>query len=881
MPQPALPYRLDLWTAPAPAGGVRAAFLVAEAGRVARAVRRTRALDAGQSELTFEIAGEFDRLDLLTPMQSIVRLTRFEATGPDAYVARVEEYRVQSRTRTVRGGVGPYQIRCTPLEDVLLDLDCYRTIGSGGLASWRYGAVDRTPEEILDDLVARASALGYGWFETGTVTPTTPDSIYVARPTFRTIVDALLAALAAKGVTVEFQLVLASDLSAYRFELVTAVAGSLAPLVARTDANVRALEFQEDALELATTVIPFGAEAIDLRDLQLRVSAVDGGTGWLDLEPLDGSDALLIALDDQFNGRRLFRELTGRSFAITDTQADPPRVRVATADLATGLAAGETVSFREADDESGTRRFGVDEHYPVEVVSTATSPNRIRTRRLLAVGGTNWLGVANQLRDWTAERSRFVFEWPAGTLDLQASTYTFPDPGALPPIFADDWFLFTETSPSVALVSTPLRVTNIALVGSDVVVTFAQRYPGTQTTLDGVITAVARHYRPVSTPMRILATAVTDNELTVDALTGAGLDPFVNTDVLELWQRCQGERLVELTDPGAAGRRVAFAEVPEAHGATNLLPNGDFSAWAGGSGDPPDGFSVVDVVGTVTRTRVTAPELTRFGGHSWRVAFAAGASAEILSPAVPINPVAGADQVAGAVALLFERFTGDQSLQVRLYRVGVDGGRQALGDPLTIYPPDTTLSVDASLKPGLQQWYDAAITNVSLLGVQADRIQVGVRRPAGGGNPACSVVLDAFLLLQRPGLPQAPEGGVAWFFGSDATRLLTAGNRALLTRRTAEVRLEARVLDVFRLSPTAYAPWALVVGRSVTLEVPALSLTRATRLVRLAEDLDDAGAAEVSLETRPPDVTRLLAAALAPTPAAPLITSTALVETTP
>jgi hypothetical protein len=863
-PAPRPPFRLDLWSAPAPAGGARVAFLAEPgAGRAVLRTQRTRLLEPGQSRLSFPIAPTHPALAQLVPQQSIVRLTRFVPTTPDTYDEVWEEWRVLQRRRPVRREAGPYEIVCVPLEDDMLDGHLHREVSGGGLALWRYGCVDRTPEAVLEDVRDGMVAAGYGWVEVGTVDPTTPVTFALeGTATPRAIVTALLEALAALGVTAEFQFTRASDGSAYRLELVDRVAGAMPALVATTDAAAHELTVDENAAEQVNVVIPFAADGTDLRELQVVVTAVDGGTGWVTLAPIGAATAAVVAMDDQWNGRRLFRELTGRSFAILDSSASPTRVQLAVADLASGLAAGERVSLRESEDLAGTRRaFGTPSvRSPFRVVSTLTSPARINTEDLQGAGAT--VHAANQYRDWEVQRSTLVAALPTGTFDHVAGTWVFGSaPSAAPAV--GDWIWCAEGEGFV-----PGTVTNWN-AGTNTA-TVVPRYAGTQFAASASGIAGARCYRPAGSPMWITASAVSGNQLTVSAFSGG--TPSAG-DVLEPMQRHQGVRLVEVRDPLAiteTRRRVGTLQVP-CTGATNRVPNADLTAWAGASGDPPDGWTIVDVVGTVTRSRTTAALETRHGGKAWKFAFAAGASAELRSPLIPIHPVPGMMQCAVAWALLFQQFTGSVPIEVAAVAVNADGtrtpltalaGEQAL-EAFSIFPPDTSATVDDGQRAALDTWYDAVLTNLSLADITDESLQLIVRRPAGASNPACTLVLDAVQLLQREGLPEAAEGGVRYVFGSDATPMLAAAQELLRDRARPLLRFEGKLLDLYRLDGLRYAPFELVPGRDVDLRVPALDLQRTVRLLGVTEDLDDPTQAQVVLDRVRPDVGRLLASKFA------------------
>ncbi|MHB1297299.1 MAG: hypothetical protein ACYC0B_02120 [Gemmatimonadaceae bacterium] len=851
LPDPA--YRLDLWTDVRAAGGTRVAFLVEPGGgRAATRVQRTRFLEPGRSSLSCEVASDYHALSALAPQAAVVCLTRFVPTGPDSYVEQVEEWRVASRRRTVRGGVGPYRIGAVPIEDDLLDRDYYREVSSGGLSQWGYSATERTPADVLGDVAARLPA----WIEVGTVTPTAPVTIpRMENATPRAIVTALVEALAAQGVDAEFQFTLAADLSAYRLELVTRVAGSLSALPATTAANATELDYDEDALEQASVLIPFTPDGVDLREWQFAATAIDAGTGWITVAALNGAAAQLVAVDAQFNGLYLHRELTGRNFAITDTSVSPLRVRVAVADLASGIAVGERLSLRATEDLAGTRRaFGTPALWsPFAVVSTLSGPPRI-TVSDLADASAVVLG-ANQWRDWTAERSQLVagplpagdFNHLTGVLDLGSA------PSAAP--VAGDWVWFgTACPPGTVTAYDPVTFA----------VTVVPRYANTQFTESVAGVTTARLYRPIGTPLWIVSSAASGTgELTVDAFT-AGTP--AGTDVLEVRQRCQGARLVELADPTAVDEtREKYGTLQVAcTGATNRIPNADMGIWSGGPGDPADGWSIESIVGTVTRTRTTDPLYTRYGGASERLDFAAGASAEHLTPRIPIHAVPGMDQVASAVALLFVRFTGAVPIVVTLYAVTADGARTALGDPIRVYPLDTTVSTADDFKAAMETWYDAVHTNESIAALVDEQLQIGIARPPGASNPACTVYVDAAMLLQREGLPQAADGGVQYVFGSDADPMVAATNVALQDRGRPLVSFTGRFLDVYRLDATRYAPHELVLGRDVALTIPALALTRAVRLLGISEDLDAPASVQVHLDRVRPDVGRLMAARMVP-----------------
>lgn len=861
LPNP--PYRLDLWTDVAAAGGTRLGFLVDQGGRAASKVQRSRYLEAGRSSLAFEVQPDYDQLAELAPHAAVVRFTRFVPTGLDSWIEWVEEWRVVQRARTVRGAVGAYRIRCVPIEDDLVDSDLWREVSSGGLANWRYGAVDRTPADILGDIAARAAVLGYPWIEVGTVTPTTPITISLDRTaTFHAIVAAVVEALAAKGVDAEFQFTLASDLSAYRLELVTRVAGSLAPLRAVATENAPELDYDEDATEQSSVVVPFGADGIDLRELQFAAAAVDAGTGWITLEAIGGASAQLVAVDDQFIGQYLHRERTGRNFPITGASVSPPRLRVAVADLASGLAAApERVSLRATEDHAGTRRaFGTRDRWsPAEVQSTLTAPARINVDDLYGAGV--FVTATNQYRDWDARRSALVATLPSGDfnhvtgiLDLGSA------PGTAPQV--DDWVWFDNGAEFV-----PGTVTGYNAGNNQI--TLVPRYAGTQFTQSKAGITSARCYRPVGTPMWITGSATTgDGQFTVDAFTGG--TPSAG-DVLEVIQRCQGTRLVELEDPAAVSdtrRKLSTLEI-DCTGATNRVANADMAAWAGASGDPPDGWSIESVVGTVSRSRETDPTYTRHGGKSWKLDFATGASAEIFTPLIPINAVPGMDQVAAAVCLLFARFSGPVPVVATLYKVSAAGVRTRIRDAIKVYPLGTTVDVDGAYKAALETWYDAALPNMPIGDLADEQLQIGLARPAGASNAPCTLYVDIAMLLQRKGLPAEAEGGIRYVVGSDAIPMFVAGQVALQDCARPLVSYQGRLLNIQRLDGLHFDDYELVNGRDVALTIPALAQTRTVRLLGLVEDPDAPALAQVSLDRVRPDVGRLMASRLVPRVQAP------------
>ncbi|MBX3173268.1 MAG: hypothetical protein KF709_02595 [Gemmatimonadaceae bacterium] len=849
-PVPSPAHRLELWSAPAPAGGARQAFLSAGGGGVAR-LERSRYLESGRSSLIFTLPASHHAAALVVPQQSVIRLVRFVATGPDAYATTWEEWRVLRRRRPVQRTAAVLEFACVPIEDDLLDQHLHREVSGGGLARWGYSATDRTPADVLGDVAAGLAAAGIAWIDVGTVTPTTPVTFALEGAVApRAIASALVDALATAGVASEFALVRAGDDLSYELTLVERVAGSLAPLIATTDAAAIDVAADDDATEQVNVIVPFTPDRVDLRELQLEVTAVDGGTGWVTLGAIGGAASTPVLVDGQWTGRRLFRELTGRSFAITDSSASPARVRLATTDLSSGLAVGERVSLRQSEDYAGTRQaFGTRAVWsPFLVTGTDTGPPRIETEDLQGGGAT--VHATNQYRDWEVQRSTLVCALPSGTFDHVAGTWTFAGAPSSTPA-AGDWIWCPHGAAFV-----PGTITDWN--GGTNVATVVPRVGGTSFTASASGITTARCYRPAGDPMWIVASATTDGTLTVDAFSGGtpGAD-----DVLEPIQRHQGVRLVEVPHPvaiAATRRRVNPLQVA-CTGATNRVVNGSLAAWAGASGDPPDGWTITSIVGTVTRARVTDALLTRHGGKAWRLDFAAGASAEIRSPLVPVHAAPGLMQVAAAFALLFPLFTGNVPIDVSIVAVHASGTRTVLGEPIHVYPPDTTTAVDDAQRAALDTWYDAVATNLPLEGLADEQLQLVLARPAGGSNPACSVVLDAVMLLHREGLPEASGGGVHYVFGSDALPMLQAAQELLADRAYPLLRFDARLLDLYRLDGVRYAPFELVPGRDVDLRVPALGLQKTVRLMGLTEDVLDPRAPQVVLDRVRPDVGRLLA----------------------
>lgn len=209
-----------------------------------------------------------------------------------------------------------------------------------------------TPTEWLTDFVLPAlTAAGLSWIAIGTVDATNRFSLAGAWASALEIVRAVADPGRANA---EWQLRRNGDTD-YKLDLRTAINGSAATLRLHSTTNLLANRRTRSLADVATRVIPRGADASTARtmaDHLWRIASVVSGTV-LELEDIEGGDGP-IAYDDQLNGLYLaaLNDPTFASQEVTDSVASSQRVTVADT---TGMGAGDWVRLFKGSGENGAR----------------------------------------------------------------------------------------------------------------------------------------------------------------------------------------------------------------------------------------------------------------------------------------------------------------------------------------------------------------------------------------------------------------------------------------------------------------------------------------------------------------------------------------------
>ena len=317
--------RIELWSAPKCAGGVRLAVLRDVTDCVASAT-----VD-GDSSL---------RLTVPLTDANIAAIVANVVIRIDGDDATFDEWRVADVVSDTGAGVAA--IACEPV-DVMLATQAALVSHVDGLGVRRFDfeLVALTPTAIIDTYVLPAlSATGMGWWTRGTIDSSAPLNLTVSWDSPLSLLKAI-----ADAARLELQ-VRRNGTTGYYIELVTRIGSSAATADLRYRKNLPAVRRSASAREMATRVYPRGM-AIDgyhatMARNQWRVQSVGGATVQLN-DPAGGAGPLITAT--QLNGLHL-RKVDGSTTLVTGGSTVAQSVDVASI---AGIAADDLVSFVHAD----------------------------------------------------------------------------------------------------------------------------------------------------------------------------------------------------------------------------------------------------------------------------------------------------------------------------------------------------------------------------------------------------------------------------------------------------------------------------------------------------------------------------------------------------
>lgn len=379
------------------------------------------------------------------------------------------------------------------------------------------------------------------------------------------------------------------------------------------------------------------------------------------------------------------------------------------------------------------------------------------------------------------------------------------------------------------------QVTNIA----GLVVTLADpaggkgpiQFDGQLAGLNGTTAAYLR--KPGGTLTAVTAASAANQTVTVASVASLAVN-----DLVQFRADSGGSDMLWLDSPPDQllyGLKVGTTEMSDVPSTNNLLKNAVMRAWPGAPTSPPTNWTAT---GGGTVARQSASPFTRVGGFSiHRVGVADGDG--VISDAVPIFPTALKPYVSGYAGLWVV------SGRVRVELVFTTGG----GPVVQPLPPDfATNSV-------LGQWEDlgAAGIDANALGATAVALRV-----VQHGATAADFYLDYGQVTDSPSqLPLAESSG--------GTRLWQAANEKLRTGGAPLVSYELKIVDLANIDPATWgADCKVVVGGTVRVTDPRLTIAITTRLVELTRDYKVWGDTAVKLSNKFDDITNKLANSFGP-----------------
>lgn len=341
--------------------------------------------------------------------------------------AAFDEWRI-ARVTEGRGRNGVVTVECVPIWRDLVER-CDNASGRGWVSEliggervYEYELTERTATSILTDFVV-ANAPSY--VTLGTITPTrTIPSLSVDHMTPWGLARAVCDALHALDVTCELRL-RRNGTTDYQIDLVTQVGASAGVAVFHPTNSLLTLERKTDATSQATRVMVNGGTAPDtlpgiLGRARWLVDAPSGTTLPL-TDPNGGTSP--VAFDNQFVGQFLYRVLTGKTFAITDSDAATGTVTCGGG--VSDIAAGELVEFRLDEPMTNSRRqYTLTPYKEAMFWVEAVSGSKLRISARISWNGVSpVVGSTTDKLDWRGRRATFIVEQQISTSVADTTSY--------------------------------------------------------------------------------------------------------------------------------------------------------------------------------------------------------------------------------------------------------------------------------------------------------------------------------------------------------------------------------------------------------------------------------------------------------------------------
>lgn len=854
--------RIDVFSDYPSAGGVRQSF-------VPGLVNCTTTRDiTGDNSVVIEVLRSDPAIASLdTPGAVIGQVRRNVRTGAET----TEYWRVQPSSRASGADDDTVQYTARSPIDELARGAIFEVLDTGETTRV-FAVTSMTPAEIIDTYVLPAlAAAGLTNYARGTVDPTVPISL----DTFshENALGLLKKVIAHPDVASELQV--RDGGSTFYIDLVSQIGGSAPmPTFALTQ-NVLRQQLTLDPQDQVTRCIPIGKqlpgleESGSLKRLLFRVSAVTPSGGSLLLTVEDPDPAIttpLIALDDEFTGWMLFRQLTGVTFAITACLASTQQLAIAKATYPTTLAVGELIELRRSDPQS--LRIGSPWHTnSVPLVAYVKTIDGVQLNRITVqdagtggTGGIDPIPIDGLFADLMLTFCPQILSVTQAGTALNAAQGRWEFPSSIASLQVGDLVYSVQSGGSTAgpphtnPITSPLtRIVSLDLANNYAYVVMAY---GTNPIVSGLSTQRIIVVRPDPATRRQVQTSNASAN-TIDLTENA---PAVTGQIVLVEQWCAGEFPSYIDDPVAVqdppngyGIIPRPLELPDMRDEGNIVRNPRGQRWTTPS-NPPDGWSVEGAA--PLHSQNTDPAFVKFGGgRSWKLTLRDAVNSKTT---VAVSPVFGAWPVGDSrllrlamVVSFYVESIGAVGLQWRLRPRAYVSGNDVV---LTCAAAANALTGEAVVAPG--NWYQISVPAISVpVNSRWAGLQLVADTVARTGTPLCVIYLDAVSVFQVEYDPGTDSDKGVFPDGSYANRMLVRANQQLANYARPRRQVALRMLDLERI--TGDEP--VVLGGTINLRNPQLGndTPRVTRLVVPEFDLENT---ELTLTT-PDNLTGLLAAA--------------------
>jgi hypothetical protein len=325
-------------------------------------------------------------------------------------------------------------------------------------------------------------------------------------------------------------------------------------------------------------------------------------------------------------------------------------------------------------------------------------------------------------------------------------------------------------------------------------------------------------------------TIVNASSFAAQTVTVASVAGVAIGDLIQFRADAAGTDLVSLDSPPdwlTYGLKAGTVDVSDAPSTNNLLKNAAMRAWPGSTSAPPTNWSSLGG-GTVARN--AAAPFTTVGGFSiHRVGVADGDG--LISDAVAIFPTQQNPYVSGYAGV----WVVSGQVRVELVFTTPTG---------TVVQP---MLPDVASNSVLGQFDDLGVDGIDAFSIGATAVQL---RVVQHGATVADFYLDYAQATQSAAQLPFTEG-------SGGTRLWQAANEKLRTNGAPLVSYTIPIVDLAAMDPITWSADKIVVGGTVRVTDPRLSIAVLARLIELERDYKVPGNTKITLSNKPDEITGL------------------------